>query len=206
MFPELDSAPWVADLEDELASFPGALHDDCVDAICQGLNRLRSASGGVLGMVEMLKDIFSGKTKLRPLPAQAIAKLVSPVASSRPFVEKFVCPACQSKSTVRLGAPSTIHCNQCSHDFTPDGHLLPMPSTISVGVNCCPHPLLQKFNSFTRCANCGKQSTDPQPIGVSRSWWQSHRGSTRFPNKKKLRPQGDMVGPVSDNAVIRSCP
>ena len=56
-------APWLADLEDELASFPGGLHDDQVDAITQALNRMRDA-GGVLGLVNFFKDLAAGKRKV----------------------------------------------------------------------------------------------------------------------------------------------
>jgi predicted phage terminase large subunit-like protein len=60
-------APWLADLEDELASFPGGLHDDCVDAISQALNRLRD-SGGELTLVTVMKDLsVRGFDKIRSL-------------------------------------------------------------------------------------------------------------------------------------------
>jgi predicted phage terminase large subunit-like protein len=52
-FPE--GVAWVATLEDELASFPGGLYDDCVDAISQALNRLRD-SDGELTWVERIKQ------------------------------------------------------------------------------------------------------------------------------------------------------
>lgn len=42
-----EGVPWLLDLEDELASFPGGLHDDQVDAVTQALNRLRNSSGEV---------------------------------------------------------------------------------------------------------------------------------------------------------------
>jgi predicted phage terminase large subunit-like protein len=53
LFPE--GAAWSSSLEDELASFPGGLYDDCVDAISQALNKLRDSSGGILGMLDLLK-------------------------------------------------------------------------------------------------------------------------------------------------------
>jgi predicted phage terminase large subunit-like protein len=60
-------APWLADLEDELASFPGGLHDDCVDAVSQALNRLRDSSG-VLGLVRLMEDLSTrGFDKIRSL-------------------------------------------------------------------------------------------------------------------------------------------
>ncbi len=177
LFPDSQSAPWVVDLEDELASFPGGLHDDQVDSLCQALNRLRSASGGVLGMVELLKDLFSGKRKLPEIaaPAQPL-----PHASSRPAVEKnFACPECRSTATIRLGGPNTIHCNMCSTDFDPQGNILTTRNTIIVGVNCCSNPLPQRVSGFTRCASCSAQSNQPQAVGVSRAWYQSQGGLGR---------------------------
>lgn len=56
-FPE--TAAWLTDLEDELAGFPGALHDDIVDSVTQALNHLRGGSG-ILGVLELLKRGFSG--------------------------------------------------------------------------------------------------------------------------------------------------
>jgi phage terminase large subunit-like protein len=41
-FPE--RAPWLAELEAELFSFPGSRHDDQVDSISQVLNHARSSS------------------------------------------------------------------------------------------------------------------------------------------------------------------
>ena len=65
LFPE--GAAWLGDLEDELASFPGGLHDDCVDAISQALNRMRD-SGGVLGLVRLMEDLSTrGFDKIRAL-------------------------------------------------------------------------------------------------------------------------------------------
>jgi predicted phage terminase large subunit-like protein len=179
LFPE--GAAWLADLEDELASFPGSLHDDCVDAITQALNRLRSASGGVLGLVDYLKGLFDGK---HTLPQELLQSKPQPViASSRPAVEKnFTCPVCRSTATVRLGGPNTIHCNMCATDFDPQGNIPTVRNTIIVGVNCCSNPLPQRVSGFTRCGSCSAQSNERQAVGVSRAWYQSHRGSTRLPN------------------------
>ena len=39
-----ESAPWLADYVDELASFPTGVHDDAVDSTTQALNYLRHQS------------------------------------------------------------------------------------------------------------------------------------------------------------------
>jgi predicted phage terminase large subunit-like protein len=61
LFPK--DAAWLPDLEDELASFPGGLHDDCVDAICQALNRLRG-NGDAYGVLELMRDINAGRRRM----------------------------------------------------------------------------------------------------------------------------------------------
>jgi predicted phage terminase large subunit-like protein len=45
-----EAASWVNDYIDELASFPSAVHDDCVDSTSQALNHLRE--GGTPGLVQ----------------------------------------------------------------------------------------------------------------------------------------------------------
>jgi predicted phage terminase large subunit-like protein len=57
LFPE--GAVWLADLEDELASFPSGLHDDCVDAISQALNYLRPTALSY-GVLELMKTGWDG--------------------------------------------------------------------------------------------------------------------------------------------------
>jgi predicted phage terminase large subunit-like protein len=44
----LPEAPWTGDFIDELTKFPGAAHDDQVDACTQALLYLRSRGGGIL--------------------------------------------------------------------------------------------------------------------------------------------------------------
>jgi phage terminase large subunit-like protein len=39
-----DSAPWLADFVDSMASFPNAAHDDDVDSTTQALNYLRETA------------------------------------------------------------------------------------------------------------------------------------------------------------------
>ena len=50
-----ENAPWLADLEDELASFPGGMFDDQVDCIVQALNRLRGG-GDDLTVINLYKE------------------------------------------------------------------------------------------------------------------------------------------------------
>jgi hypothetical protein len=82
-FPQPKTAKWVADLEDELASFPGGLHDDCVDAISQAMNRMRDA-GGVLGLLILIKDLALGKRKpVAAIEMNACSRRWSLISSSR---------------------------------------------------------------------------------------------------------------------------
>jgi predicted phage terminase large subunit-like protein len=186
-FPE--GVAWVATLEDELASFPGGLYDDCVDAISQALNRLRDSSGGSLGLLDLLKDLFTGKRKLPASTAQ-IARGVA-VKEDKPVIVALdqakayieghpppVCPhpGCKNPCTF-LQRDSDgvwhIHCRQCGRV---DG--LDVTANVVVGVNCCEHPLRQVIGSETKCGNCGKQSgrdpREPAPRGVTHA--QRERG------------------------------
>jgi predicted phage terminase large subunit-like protein len=72
LFPR--DAAWLPDLEDELCGFPGGLHDDCVDAVCQALNRLRD-SGGRLTLVDYFKDLYAGKRNPQA-PVETTAAIV----------------------------------------------------------------------------------------------------------------------------------
>jgi len=108
-------APWLVDLEDELASFPGGLHDDQVDALSQALNRLRGA-GDDLSWINTLKKIASGALNPfpKPQPIQSPA-----VAVSQPGM-------CSSDATcgnplhITVAGGST-KCNSCGAQFWPDG-------------------------------------------------------------------------------------
>ena len=62
-FPE--GAAWLADLEDELAGFPGAVHDDIVDSCTQALNYLRE-TGGAFGVLDYLNGLFVTKKYVEP--------------------------------------------------------------------------------------------------------------------------------------------
>jgi predicted phage terminase large subunit-like protein len=112
LFPE--GAPWVADLEDELASFPGGLHDDCVDALSQALNRLRSG-GDDLGLVTWMKNFAAGIVSIaKPKPAPVLVM---------PSPQLGIC----TSHTETCGNPlhiflaNQVHCNSCGASFWPNG-------------------------------------------------------------------------------------
>lgn len=185
LFPDPQNAPWVTDLEYELASFPGGRWDDQVDAIVQALNRLRASSAqGGLGWIEALKDWASGKRKLpaslesKPAPAAP----ARPEASSKPAVERFTCPnpTCKSTATVRLGGPNTVHCNQCRCDFDPQGNILRMPETEDPN-----HVHVWRVipGGQEKCDDCPQQrwiGSPPTFNGMSRAWYFNSRGTGRF--------------------------
>jgi predicted phage terminase large subunit-like protein len=191
LFPE--GAPWLSILEDELASFPGGLYDDCVDAISQALNKLRDSGSGVLGFLELIKrtakDIASGIRDAfgnllnppKPVLVQPVAVQTKPVV-----VDNFavwlktnrapVCPACQSPATT-YNELRQIRCNQCQ---SINGQPVPKP----VG-QCCPNFLPQMVSGFVRCGSCGWQPNQvPAGVGMTRADYRRgvgrHRSFGRF--------------------------
>ena len=195
-FPE--GASWLLDAEDELASFPGGLHDDIVDAISQALNKLRD-TGGSLGLLDYLKALATGKRQMPAAPEQIQAK--GTAIASKPIVTRDQAkeyteghppppcphPACQNPSTFLQRDHAGIwhiHCRQCGRI---DGQDRPDKSIV-IGVNCCSFPLRQVIGSEVRCGNCGAQSgrdpRTPAPLGVKRDG--------RFSGGYALRrPRGD---------------
>ncbi len=182
LFPE--GAPWLADLEDELASFPGGLHDDQVDALCQALNRLRD-SGGVLGVLNYFKDIGAGK---RTLPATAEEIMRGAVVVKRGPVqarsegnkgldEKLACPSCKSVCTIRLGGPGNFHCNSCGSDFDIHGNIRFQPP---VAGPCCGNYQPRVIPGGIRCASCGTQVMEPQAVGISRAAYERGAGRSHW--------------------------
>jgi predicted phage terminase large subunit-like protein len=161
LFPE--GAAWLADLEDELASFPGALHDDCVDAISQALNRLRDSSGGILGLIVAMQDWSSGKRPLPRTPEELKATPAPrPEASSKP--KEVTHPFCKTCNVMlspfgNSAIAGDLLCRQCGGVYLRDGTLVAKPSNIVIGVNCCPHPLRQVCGTTIRCGNCGLEAT-----------------------------------------------
>jgi predicted phage terminase large subunit-like protein len=138
LFPE--GAPWLADLEDELASFPGAVHDDIVDSVSQALNYLRGTSG-VLGWIEYLKNVALGLFQ-HPEPKEPSPRdeLVGKLASLRfelktrsiepPTPGQFFrdvvrppCPSCKAVCVQRIG--SMWRCGQCGGQWWHDAAIRP---------------------------------------------------------------------------------
>jgi predicted phage terminase large subunit-like protein len=184
-------ASWLADLEDELASFPGGLHDDCVDSLSQALNRLRDANGGY-GLLDLAAQIQSGERKPVPSVEQMLSGSVTRVSNFEIEKAKLKrCPTCDSTATVVLGGPGMVHCNNCGANFDCDGNVSARPVTIIPGVNCCGDPLSQ-MNGM-RCGNCGRQRErapeEPAPRGISRGEYLRYpRGgfALRGPNSKNI--------------------
>lgn len=165
-FPE--GATWTADLEDELASFPGGLHDDQVDALSQALNRLR-ADGG-LGYVELLKSYFQRKRVPPPSVQEILAGVQRPAHAregtkgQRPSPGP--CPSCGSPSTVWMspglpGKPLVVHCNMCGRNDGVSPRELETPGHAHVWRDI---PGGQK-----RCDDCGQQTGGGSvPRGMNR--------------------------------------
>jgi len=181
LFPEAAAAAWVADLEDELASFPGGLHDDCVDAISQALNRLRD-SGGLLGVIDHLKELISGK---RPMPASVQEQMASGAAIARPGKGQArvegppkrpneECPACKSTATVVMGdgrGGLVLLCNQCG---AKDG-VLPGPTEKPGHI----HRWREVPGGQEKCDDCGDQKwigAPPTVNGMSRAQYAAGSG------------------------------
>jgi predicted phage terminase large subunit-like protein len=162
LFPE--GAAWLADLEDELASFPGGLHDDCVDAISQALNRLRD-SHGCLGLVDLIRDLSTGKRKM---PTEEILHVEPFKRPSDP------CPACQSTATIWQSdgfGGRIIHCNQCGRNDD-------RKSSESLGcAPGCPAFVRQFASGRIRCGNCGRYHEQSSgAVGMSRADRAARRG------------------------------
>jgi predicted phage terminase large subunit-like protein len=187
-FPDPAGVAWVATLEDELASVPGGLYDDCADSISQALNRLRDSSGGTYGVLDAMKriaaDIASGIRNMYGELIHPPAPKVIPVAVAKPVearVDNFrtwldtgkapACPACGSTATT-YNELRRVRCNQCQNI---DGAAPPNP----VGA-CCKHFLLQVIPGGTRCGNCGIQNMTGAVIaGLSRADYQRGAGRLR---------------------------
>jgi predicted phage terminase large subunit-like protein len=139
LFPE--GASWLADLEDELAGFPNAVHDDIVDSITQALNHFRE-NLGELGFIGYIKGLVSGIFSLpdESKPSSPRDELVGqkanfqlemkvrgvhdPAAPVPPRVPQ-TCPQCKSKRTVPMPG-NAEKCDDCSHQFWPDDARRPM--------------------------------------------------------------------------------
>jgi|HubBroStandDraft_6_1064221.scaffolds.fasta_scaffold32351_2 predicted phage terminase large subunit-like protein len=110
-FPE--GAAWLADLEDELANFPGGLHDDCVDAITQALNRMRdSGSGGEL--VEYFKGLANGTRKMVASVQERMRQMFVTPGEEKPAAPPASCQWCGSTNVEIIGSePGRWACGDC---------------------------------------------------------------------------------------------
>jgi predicted phage terminase large subunit-like protein len=106
---------WVADLEDELASFPNGLHDDQVDALSQALNRLRSG-GDNLGLVAYLKGIAAGVISIIPKREAR----PGPIVLAVPGLCTSTTSTCGNPLHVTVGG-GQFRCNSCGAQFWPLG-------------------------------------------------------------------------------------
>jgi hypothetical protein len=149
-----------------LASVPGGLHDDCVDAISQALNRLRD-SGRCFGLLDLIKDLSTGKRKM-PAAAEEILRVD---ASKRPNDK---CPACQSTATIWQSdgyGGRMVHCNQRGRNDSKDSS---EPPGCAPG---CPALVKQFAGGRIRCGNCGRyQDQASAAIGMSRADYAARRG------------------------------
>jgi predicted phage terminase large subunit-like protein len=108
-------APWLADLEDELASFPGGMHDDQVDALSHCLNRLRG-TGDDLGWITTLKNQAAGVINL----FAPKSKVVPIVPAPQPGICTSYSSTCGNPLHIFV-AGSQIKCNSCGAQFWPNG-------------------------------------------------------------------------------------
>jgi predicted phage terminase large subunit-like protein len=140
LFPE--NAPWVADLEDELAAFPGGLHDDQVDAITQALNKLRG-SVGIYGVIELGLKMLK-PSKIVPFPTQP--KQSDPCCGHRfrqfspgdlavcgncraPWIAQAIVigEPCSCDPRLQVSIGSQMKCNQCGRQYFPRGYVAREP-------------------------------------------------------------------------------
>jgi hypothetical protein len=140
-----EGAAWLADLEDELAGFPNAVHDDIVDSITQALNHFRENSGaygwldwiagvakGIFAFPDEPKESPRGDLVGQKLAFQAEMKArgvydpgFAPVALRVPQT----CPACKSKRTTPIPG-NQEKCDDCATQFFLPGAIRPLTQEI----------------------------------------------------------------------------
>jgi len=185
-FPE--GAAWLAPLEDELASFPGGLHDDIVDALSQALNRLRDSGGGVLGLVDLLQQVAAGTRSLIASVTDRLRgkKAGLPVADSKAASTRVEGYELLKQKPAKCGVCGVFAVNQ-----HPDGHgktlcvqcssVDGVPPPKPVDGNKCPEcglPLAMPGGGRPpRCQNHGEiKTSEPVLAGVGFSYLKTHKG------------------------------
>ncbi len=164
-------APWLSDLEDELASFPGGLYDDQVDVISQALNKMRDSGAGG-GLIEFLKDIGSGKRtmppaveeiKVVPKPVEARVEARLPAEVGKPQR----CPACGAGPDLLIrGAAADVQqwfCNGCHAVLDAWGAVIsstPVESSCTHSENG-QHDWRPLGSDQERCIHCSLQKMRP---------------------------------------------
>jgi predicted phage terminase large subunit-like protein len=154
------NGPWAHKVVEQLTMFPNAKNDDIVDAITQAAIWLQANTGG-LGLLDVLKDFFTGKRKM-PRSAEEI---LQGVAIKPVTVDNFqiwlkthqapACPLCKSTATT-YNERQLLRCNQCS---AIDG--VPPPAPVG---SCCGNFLPQVIGGGgIRCGSCGTQT---MPVGT----------------------------------------
>jgi predicted phage terminase large subunit-like protein len=181
-FPE--GVAWVATVEDELASFPGGLYDDIVDAISQALNRLRDSSGGTYGLLDSMKriaaDILAGIRNMYgelvhpPAPKNIPAAVAKPtekrVDNFRTWLDTGKAPACLAcrSTATTYNELRKVRCNQCQ---AVDG--VAPPEGLPADRIHCGVRVTIVFGMY-KCQQCQKRwplnGSDPSPKnGMSRA-------------------------------------
>jgi ribosomal protein L37AE/L43A len=166
-------------------------HDDLSNAAAGALCRvLQSNASGMLGLLDLVKDIDAGK-RLMPKTPQELAIVAVTRAHREPLVKKPECPVCGKTETVLpMAVAGGWQCNQCGVSLDGNGKLTSEPRREVIGVTCCGDaaevfkktnkPHVQPIGSEVRCIACGRQSgrdaRDPEPRGVSRRDFPRLRG------------------------------
>jgi predicted phage terminase large subunit-like protein len=165
-----EGAEWTTAFVKTFAGFPAVKHDDDVDALSQFINwrRGRNQAFGVLDwgkrvaqdVADGIRDLYGElihpkpKPELPPAPKPVQAR-VDGYGLAQKLARPGPCPNCQSKATVRLGAPGNIHCNQCSCDFSLAGEVVNRPVSTECG---CGNPLVVSLSGRKHCNSCGWDS------------------------------------------------
>jgi hypothetical protein len=171
-------------------------HDDLSNAAAGALCRVLQANAtGMLGLLDLYKEIASGK---RQLPTSVEEKLVTRVdnVAIQSGAEKYpACPSCKEAGLVRP-APVVggFRCRQCGRSMDAEGHVTGEFEQVIVGATCCGDAAAifqqtgrlyaQKVSGELRCVACGRQSgqdaREPAAPGISRKEYQARRWRPGF--------------------------